>query len=96
MELVERWFIANKLAVNASKTKCMLFSGNRFREKFQPLDVVQNSCNNQQIEQVTSYEYLGVLLDPHLTFTNHIDKLCKKIKSRTFILRRWHRIYIVV
>ena len=41
MRVLERWFIANTLAVNTTKTKC----SNRFKDKFEPLNVAQNaSC----------------------------------------------------
>ncbi len=85
---VEKWFCANKLAVNSLKTKSMLFSHTRFKEKQQPLCIAPSSPDSPQIEQVSNYKYLGVYLDQHLTFSYHLDKLGRKIKSRTFILNR--------
>ena len=85
---VEKWFCANKLAVNSLKTKSMLFSHSRFKDKLTPLHVVPRSPGLPVIEQVCNYKYLGVHLDQHLTFSYHLDKLGKKIKSRIFILNR--------
>ncbi len=80
-----------KLSVNRDKTKCMLFSSNRYRDKNVHLNL--NSSFNADdsdvtIEQVNTFKYLGVYLDSHLNFNTHCDKLGKCIRSRTFILQR--------
>ena len=46
------------------------------------------SLNSEEIEQVTQAKVLGVTLDSHLTWTNHIDNLCSTINSRLALLRR--------
>ncbi len=88
MRAVEKWFNANKLAVNSLKTKSMLFSHSRFKDKHVPLHITPHNPELPAIEQVCTYKYLGVHLDQHLSFNVHLDKLGKKIKSRTFILNR--------
>ena len=40
------------------------------------------------IKQVDSTKYLGVTLDTYLSWTTHVDNLCKKISSRIGILKR--------
>ena len=40
------------------------------------------------LEVVSSYKYLGVWLDPCLTWQVHIDKLCNAVSSRLGVLRR--------
>ena len=86
--IVCKWFDANKLSGNNGKTKVMLFSGSRSKHKNGKLNVPTNRSDNNILEQVTCTKYLGVELDDHLTFVDHIDKLCRKIKSRTCILWR--------
>ncbi len=73
LENVEKWFTANKLSINKSKTKCTLFSSKRYPEKDQPLNL------DSDIEQVHEFKYLGVHLDRHLTFNNHCAVLGKKV-----------------
>ena len=36
------------------------------------------TCNGSEIEQITLQKLLGVNLDNHLSFTEHIDDICKK------------------
>jgi hypothetical protein len=43
---------------------------------------------NQAITQVTSYKYLGVLIDNLLCWKTHIDNLCNRLQQRLYFLRR--------
>lgn len=59
----------NKLKLNFVKTECML------RNKYyQELFKVDN-----EIGSVIHYKYLGVMLYPGLSFTNHADMRCENI-----------------
>jgi hypothetical protein len=68
-----RWLTVNKLTLNCSKTKFMVFS--KKRQPSSPHLVM----NGTEIEQVTTIKYLGVTLDDNLTFATHIDNVCKKL-----------------
>ena len=65
----------------------MLFSGSRSKLKGETLDVNIPGGNNV-LEQVDQVKYLGVHLDEHLTFQQHVDKLCSKVRSRSGVLWR--------
>ena len=81
---VARWFDANKLAMNTSKTKIMHFRHCRnIRSNFDLCVTV----NNEIMEPVNQFKYLGVTLDTHLSFDAHIDKVCSKVNARNGILR---------
>ena len=85
---ITKWFDANKLSVNQKKTNTMLFSGSRSKHKNKSLNVKVSRNSEETLEQVQNFKYLGVELDEHLTFDTHIDKLCRKVKSRAGILWR--------
>ena len=75
------WTYGNKMVLNASKTKSLLVTGKRLEKK--ALDTaLKISCNSSEIEQVNSQKLLGVKLDSHLNFTEHIDDICKKVSRR--------------
>ncbi len=80
---VYQWFCRNKLSVNADKTECMLF---RSRRKFVENCELKVSLNGAVIEQVSSFKYLGIHLDPLLSFDAHVDALSSKVKQRTRLL----------
>ena len=44
--------------------------------------------NGNEINRVHSVKSLGVHIDEHLTWSVHIDKLCKKIASAIGVLKR--------
>jgi hypothetical protein len=39
------------------------------------------TCNNEKIELVDSFKYLGVIFDSTLSFKLHFDQVCKKVSS---------------
>jgi hypothetical protein len=74
---INLWFKANKLSINESKTKAMLFhTVQRDVENF------QINLNGTDIEFVTEFNYLGINFDSNINWKSHIQKICNKI-SRT-------------
>ena len=67
-----------KLILNTDKTKLMVFSNGRNR----PLNLSPTTCQGKEIEVVTSYKYLGILIDDGLSFKLHIQQLTKKFKLK--------------
>ena len=82
IETIHRWFCANRLKVNIGKTKSMLF-----RSPYRPRD--ENLLlffGQEPVEHVSTFKYLGVYLDPSLSFRDHIEYVVKKVRQRTRIL----------
>ena len=48
----------------------------------------QIAINNIQIEQVTSFNFLGITIDKQLTWKHHVDKICSKISRAIGILNK--------
>jgi len=53
-------------------------------------DPLNISINGEAIEFVTSFKYLGLWLDPKLTWEDHCDKVYKKMSSRVNLIVRHH------
>jgi hypothetical protein len=103
LQKISNWFRSNKMAVNAAKTKFIVF---RTRGKIiNPLDchLVFNSNEIGQpedpaliydIERIyndgptKSFKLLGVLFDEYLSFDAHISSLCSKISKSLFCINR--------
>ena len=95
---IGEWLRANELAVNASKTKIIIFSNRKTIPNFQfyfdqnDRDDVINPNLITPLERITnqsenpSVKLLGVYLDEYLTFDSHVDKICKKINSALYYL----------
>ena len=68
---------SNKLPINEGKTKAMLITGRRLPSKI-----------NAELELVPSAKLLGLEIDSELSFTSHVEKLCKKLSQRIGVLKK--------
>ena len=85
LNILKNWFDANRLCLNVDKTKSMIFSSKRNWNK----DIILNlEVNHNAIEQVQHFKYLGVEVDKHLSFNQHVDRICKKVNRGTGLLWR--------
>ena len=62
------WLKLNKLTLNTTKTKSMVF--HRKQKQIEPLHF---SIDREVIENVSTFNFLGITLDESLTWKNHID-----------------------
>ena len=84
------WLYNNKLCVNHTKSKHMIFQPNNEKDVEDPHIKISLS-SVQDLEQVDTYKYLGVIL--HLTKTNlgtsySMYCICKKLAQSLGIIRR--------
>ena len=85
LDLIARWLNSNKLFLNVDKTKSMLLSSKQSR--FCHVDL-QLQVDNKEIEPVSSFKYLGVMLDRFMTFHEHGVYISKKVSQRLHSLSR--------
>ena len=76
---MQQGFYDLKLVLNADKTKVMLFSNSKSKLSSLPSVI---TAQGSQIELVSSYKYLGVVIDDSLSFSAHIQQLVKKLKLK--------------
>lgn len=81
------WCCANRLSINISKTKMMLFSN-----ILRPSDVSEIYMNSMKIEYASSVRFLGLMIDDKLKFNNHIKLIAEKISKNAAILYRLRQI----
>jgi hypothetical protein len=75
---VYEWLKANKLSLNVSKTNFMIFKpSNRGRSNINQEIVI----NGQNIEQVHSTKFLGVIIDSKLNWSSHINMVKNKVSK---------------
>ena len=83
----QQWFASNKLTLNISKTKYILF-----RNKNQHIHVSNLYVGEDEIERVGEFckekyvRFLGIYIDENLTFSGHINKLRSKLNSGVYAL----------
>ena len=77
LQNIDQWMIANKLSINISKTKCMLFKSPRSKPISSHLHII---FRDKKIEQVSRLKFLGVHIDEHLSWTKHAKYLFSKLQ----------------
>ena len=87
LEKLNLWFKLNKLTLNVDKTKCMFF------HKRRAVPSINLSMNNIPIDIVPHFNYLGIILDKHLSWETHITMVTGKLSKISGILNRLKYIY---
>ena len=81
-----QWSAMNKMVLNEKKTKTMVIASSQKLSTLQ-----ENICvtlNGSSIDIFTSEKLLGVYFNQSLSWTGHVDSLCKSISQRLGVLRR--------
>ena len=79
MQNIEDWFKANKLKLNASKSKFMLLLPPKYANV--EFKVVVDGREVERITGDKTVRFLGVLIDEKLSYSAHYDKVLSKVKS---------------
>ena len=82
LELLFQWLCANRLSLNVKKTEFIIFRPARTSLK----DRVTLTLNGCKIFESTKVKYLGIILDPRLTWKHHIFELSKKLSRSVGML----------
>ena len=81
--LILAWLKSNKLYINTSKTKMIVFHTSQ--------RIVQHSSitiNDTNVETVDYLKSLGIMLNKHSKFTTHTDMIANKISKYFGLLNR--------
>ena len=84
---IHQWASSNKLPLNEDKTKVLMITGKRLASKISYYPNITLDADTP-LSTVESATLLGLDLDCKLSFSNHIEKLCKNISSRIAVLRK--------
>ena len=57
------------------------------RNKLSQFNDIARVANNDQLENVTKFKYLGVIINQHLTWHDYIEQLHSKIAKRLGVLK---------
>ena len=83
-----KWCEINALTINTNKTKTMLFgSRNRIKNVCKP----ELYINNEQLQVVPTYKYLGINLDQTLNFKYHLDTVINNISFKLYLFSKVRR-----
>ena len=82
LERVNTWLKLNKLTLNVEKTKGMIF------HKRRKIEHTKSSMNNRTIDIVSQFSFLGVILDEHLSWKEHVNMVTNKLSQISGVINR--------
>ena len=87
LQKISEWFQANKLSLNEDKTRFTLFHKLQDRDNL-PLQPPVLKTNNYKIERSSSIKFLGVMVDEHLNWKDHINIIENKLSKNLGLLHK--------
>ena len=87
LEKISQWFKANKLSINIKKTNFTLFHKNSSKDDI-PVKLPALMVGNNNIERASSIKFLGVMLDEHISWIDHVRTVENKIAKNIGLLYR--------
>ena len=82
---IGRWCLRNGIYMNTSKTKYMIFGSKHTLSKIKTCTL---QVNSNPIDRAESYNYLGMTLDPSLTFDKHVTRIIGRVSGK---IKQLHR-----
>ena len=83
-----QWLGVNKLSLNVAKTKFMVFHASKKSVIYPELQI-----NSNNIERVTQFNFLGLILESNLSWNKHISHISLKVSKAIGILYRLKSVY---
>ena len=80
-----KWLENNLMKANVNKTKFMLLGT---PVKISHARKISISMNNNEIEHVTCFKYLGVQINANLKWNEQINSICRKVCKSIAVMRR--------
>ena len=88
LDKVFAWLCVNKLSLNVSKTKYMIFH-NKLDRRMVPLEPLK--INGTKIKLVDEFDFLGITIDSKLTWKPHTKKIIGKISRTVGMMKKIKR-----
>ena len=88
IEKINLWLKLNKLSLNADKTKYMIFYTNQ-----RMIPPIALSINSKLIAHVSTFNFLGIMLDLNMLWTSHTNLVCMKLSKTIGIIKRLKYIF---
>ena len=82
------WLSSNKLCLNVKKTKFQVFHTSQRDMEYPKLHI-----DNMDIERVTQFNFLGLIMNSNLSWNTHIEHISKKISRVIGVMYRFKHVY---
>ena len=87
LDCLAKWCKCNGMLINTTKTKAMLITTHQKRTSLTN-DQLSLHLNNDELNMIMNDKVLGIIIDNNLTWSQHVDKVCKKVTTNLWLLSR--------
>ena len=84
LQSISSWLQEHKLTLNIKKSKFMIIGSQVKLKNFQDVQLV---LEQDSLENVTEFKYLGIIINQHLTWHDHVEILHSKVAQRLGVLK---------
>ena len=85
LKKVSKWLRLNKLSLNAAKTEVIFFRSSRHSLDYDKLSIKMNGFKLTPVDYI---KYLGMYIDKHLDWNQHVHELTEKLNRANGILSK--------
>ena len=85
LDKVSKWLMSNQLTLNINKNKFFNIGSS---QRLKKLNSISITTDDKNIEEVSSFSYLGVVINNHLILQDHIHYIRNKTNKKLGLLRR--------
>ena len=85
LEKLNNWLKLNHLTLSISKSKFMIIGSS---QRLNKIDSISFKLDNMDLDEVSSFKYLGIVINNRLTWQDHVDQMFSKINKKLGLLKR--------
>ena len=85
LDCLSKWCKCNGMVINTTKTKVMLITTHQKRASLIN-GQLSLQLNDNELNMITNDKVLGIIIDHNLTWSQHVDKVCKKVTTNLWLL----------
>ena len=85
LEKLNNWLKLNHLTLSISKSKFMIIGSS---QRLNKIDSISFKIDNMDLDEVSSFKYLGIVINDRLTWQDHVDQMFSKINKKLGLLKR--------
>ena len=88
---VDQWLAKNRMIPNAKMTKSMVIGSRQALKKANNIGIY---LDNEVLDEVTTFDYLGVRISDILSWEHHVNKICQRMYPKFGLLNRISSFYL--
>ena len=85
LEKLNNWLKLNHLTLSISKSKFMIIGSS---QRLNKIDSISFKVDNIDLDEVSSFKYLGIVINNRLNWQDHVDQMFSKINKKLGLLKR--------